>query len=197
MTTVVPLAVQDLRARIEAIRTPCGHGEGSFIPKELLHRYLSRKNLLKLLSALHIPAGCLDSIENNLLRVFVILIQIERASSISSFVESSDVKDSNLPFHEKDISKWPEDCHDFFDEFYNRQWEYCVKKWGIKGEDKLTGFKLPEKALLPIVNETILRNGSNSRTLKIGLHPDYNGLRQDVSAQSLESLSTDVFRISD
>lgn len=190
MNTPVPVAVRDLRAHIDFIRTSCGHGKGSFIPRDSLYRYLSGSNLKNLLSGLEIPIRCLDSIENNFWLVFTILIQINQANSISNFIENYELKDYYLPFHRNDVAKWPKECHHFFDQFYARQWEYCVRKWGSSGEDKLTGFKLAEEALLPIVEETPLREGSNSRTFKINLHPEYNGLSPDVSSQFHHSLPT-------
>ena len=194
MAAPVPMAVQNLEAHIKSIRIVCGHRkssqfhgqEGSFISREKLRNYLLRdENLENLLDALNIPLVNLEDIRNYYLRIFVILIQLNRAQKVLSFIGNPSLTDRYLPFRNKDL--WPQECQEFFEEFFIQQWEYCVKKWKT---GRLTGFKLENEALLPIVTEKILRDGSNSCTREIEVYHEYNCLDKLVSIPALSRSKT-------
>ncbi|KAH8726019.1 kinase-like domain-containing protein [Phaeosphaeriaceae sp. PMI808] len=196
MASFTPLSVSDLEKRILKLSNDCKHPPGTkspFIPKQALCDYLSTPNLFEeLLDDLDIQQTFYDGILNNCLIVFSILLQLRKHTEIPKFLERGHLFDNYLPFLEADKEKWPPECRDFFNEFYKKQWQFCVKKWE-KG--KLAGLIFEKDALLPIVESTTLRDGTNSCTFKIELCPEYNGLDEKTNNLVLKSCSRDNRRL--
>jgi hypothetical protein len=177
MATSLSMAVTDLQHKIETFRVQCADEGRSFIPNSPLQRYLTEQVLYQLLDELSISHGDFYAIRHNYLRVFVILIYIDKGAEISNFTGSERLRDYYLPFDDTDRQKWPEECRDFFPQFYKAQWQFCVRRWE-KGW--LTGVLLDDNTLLPIKEQDDIHKGSNSQTSTITLYSEYNGLNSVV-----------------
>jgi hypothetical protein len=180
MATSLSMAVADLSDMIKSLRVPCIDERGSFVPQEALRQYLTNRQdrvLRRLLEEFSVDPSRVDTIRENYLFVFVILIQIGEGAKISEFSRLELPRDGRLPFPDGDKQYWPESYHVFFPQFCKEQRQFCVRVWNKRW---LNGRVLDDEELLPILKQETIRNGSNSVISEIELFPDHNGFGTSV-----------------
>ena len=158
------------RSREIAI-TPSGE-KRKFVPIGALKSYLTPSNIRELLNVIIGPSNRIETenVVENFLRVFAILISIDKASYIHRFYENpSRLADSNLPF--TNDHDWHKDCQPFFKEFHAKQWQFCAQEFKT---DWMNDTLLNDERILPIIQIDRLKFGTDSSVYQIQLHPEYN-----------------------
>ncbi|KNG49609.1 mitosis inhibitor protein kinase swe1 [Stemphylium lycopersici] len=169
------------------------HKAQKFIPRYSLKGYLTREKIEKILNIYAIDILKSGTIEKSYLAVFAILLRIDEATSIPSFIRRNDLSDTHLPFRNSD--HWPDPCKRFFAKFSRLQWEFCVEDFA---PDRLDDKELDDQSILPILTQKPLKEGPDSWTYKIQIHPDYNSLtpvlyhQNEVHAYKLLSRHNDI-----
>ncbi|KAL9083192.1 MAG: hypothetical protein Q9165_008635 [Trypethelium subeluteriae] len=161
---------------------------GFFLPEQKLYAYFDEK-LHDIIDALHQEnehdSFEASSIRKGYLKIFAILLRIERSQAISYFLRYETLADIKLPFQDKPDGFPEETGHDttFWAEFNESQWIFCAPKLVYKPEAKWH-----PRQPLPIISRERLDRGSTAETFKIRVHPDYNYLRSNELA-----VAKDVF----
>lgn len=153
-----------------------------FIPRHDLRECLTRQKFGRVLDYHAIDILKLRTIEKSYLAIFVILWLIGKATSITSFIRRNDLSDAHLPFRNPD--NWPDSCKEFFGAFFKLQWEFCAEEFN---PDRLDDKELEDQSILPILTQDPLKEGPDSWTYKIQIHPDYNSLTPAVSRVVLQN----------
>ena len=167
----------NFRAHIDRSRETAitlGGEKRSFVPFGALKSFLTEENTRVLLrettGSNHriLP----NKIVRNFLRVFSILVSIDKAIYLRLFYENPDrLADANLPF--TNGHDWHEKCKPFFSEFYAKQWEFCARKFHT---DWMNDTLLDDELILPIIEMECLKSGNGSSTYRIKIHSEYSSL---------------------
>lgn len=153
--------------------------ERPFIPFTALEEYWSRERMIEALGKPDVDLRDLKAIRQSYLRVFSILVLINKAESIYAFIQDSQLDDRHLPFKRvQPLPGWPGDAVDF-DRFYGVQWQFCPYTFDRTLSFRTAHFEMD--LVLPIVEISPLKVGVDSRTFKVRLHPEYNRLHVPVS----------------
>lgn len=165
---------------VKSLRIPTAKAKSTakdtwFVPRHVLARELGRSKIKILLDYYGISDVSCDTIHEDYLAVFGILITINQTKFIACFIQYEELADNRLPFHDK--SQWLPECCVFFDEFKKAQWEFCAQEFraGRLGDKRLH----PDR-VIPITARHCLNKGLDSIVEVIDIHPDYNCLLGEV-----------------
>ena len=156
-----------------------------FVPESQLREYFSR-NLNEILCAVSEETGTrpVESrlVRNGYLKIFAILLRINRGNFIRYFVKYDTLNDNKLPFERKPHDFPPETVDDptFWTNFNDCQWMFCAPEIRY-----MSGFKWGERRVLPIVFKKPIGSGGSADTFMIRIHPDYNFLDTKIQSNAL------------
>jgi hypothetical protein len=149
-----------------------------FISRHVLQQELSRDRIKKLLDYRLIRNVDVGTIYDHYICVFGILLQIGKYEHIPYFIEHDHFSDDWLPF--RDSAGWfDEHRDDFFSAFYKHQWAFCARTFRL---GRLDNIQIQEDRILPIIDKSTLKKGSDSLVQKVEIHSDYNELVPKVSS---------------
>jgi hypothetical protein len=107
-------------------------------------------------------------------KVFTILASIGQSRYINHFVQRARLQDRALPFRREDAGLFPVTGNNttFFEEFYQRQWEFCVTS--LSG--RLDHVTFEDDRILPILSlERVDKSrGSSASVHKMTVDGDYD-----------------------
>lgn len=118
-------------------------------------------------------------------KVFTILITIGRSEFIDFFLKKEGLLDKRLPFTPADERLFPKlmDNTTFFEEFYEKQWEFCAEPLS----NNLEPVEFNGNRILPIIHlERVDKHqGSSAWVHKIEVHEDYDELEELAGSQQV------------
>jgi hypothetical protein len=142
-----------------------------FIPDHVLHSYLYPVRIRELLRCYAQPEGDWEIVQQGYLKIFTILLVIDRAAYLQHFVEGFNLADTQLPF--KHPTEFPSGCSDFYEAFYQAQWGFCAlplrRHW-------LNKTRWGDELIIPIVRRGFLKEGVDASTYIVEIEPSYNDL---------------------
>jgi hypothetical protein len=161
--------------------------ECPFIPVSALKEYLTGSRIRAILKVLSANQSLDQTICNQYLIVFSILLRIGKARYIEHFTRFRSLSDRFLPFTTLDHSpdNWPGSSADFFPAFYDEQWRFCALTFD---RDQSPEICLDKRQILPIVEKVKLNSGGSANVYKIKLHAAYNDLVDKASWESIAHL---------
>jgi hypothetical protein len=169
--------IDELRGHIEQKLRVATYDQRFFVPKPALRGYLDRKRIKKFLGLYSISLHHCESIFNDYLIVFAILLFMRKGNYIQLFLQYVQYSDARLPFQKN--ADLPEGCgQDFYEEFDKTQWPFCAQELGPKS---LSDKRFSRKTIMPITSSEALKSGPDGCTFKVEIHPDYNRFPPDVS----------------
>ncbi|KAH8761295.1 hypothetical protein BGZ57DRAFT_858249 [Hyaloscypha finlandica] len=159
-----------------------------FIPQEKLQQFFNPTskvdNLRNLLSVCGISVDIdVETIRESFVKVFSILLMINKASYIKAFILRDDLSDSSLPFgpgNERILED--EERKSFYDAFVHAQWQFCAPVFHFQMETRFD-----EHLILPFTKKEKLHDGGMAAVYKIEMHPYYNALKPGKEKQSTEN----------
>lgn len=185
MATELSFAVSDLQTHAKSSLVVGKYG--AFVPFSALRKFYSKHyRIPNLLKAFQSSPVNQQAIFDSYLRVFTILVLIQKAAHIRHFLEL-DLGDQYLPFQTSD--DWPLECKGFFALFWEKQWTFCPLDFRRL---KLNNRKLHERHVLPITSKRILKEGGHSRTWLIEVYPEYDHLENNVSQYTFLRLAVEI-----
>jgi hypothetical protein len=149
-----------------------------FVPRNDLARELNRERIKTLLDYDGVRDVSCDTIHEDYLAVFGILVWIRRTKYISDFVRYEELADTYLPFHND--NEWPSDCSGFFNDFKREQWKFCAQEFR---PGKLNDSRIRSDKIIPIVARSTLSKSPDSIVENIVIHPDYDLLSSKVCSR--------------
>lgn len=190
MANGVSLAVSELQKHVQSSLVEGAYG--SFVPLSEVRSFYSKPHRVQdILKAFHQNTALAKAIQKSYIRVFTILVLIQKAAYIVHFTSYNHLTDEHLPF--RSCNEWPEDTKEFFDSFSNEQWKFCPLNLDKHG---LNDTHLPDNTILPITIKKVLREGVHSRTSLIEVYPEYDKLSDEVSINALSfSLNPNLTRL--
>ncbi|KAI1765769.1 hypothetical protein GGR53DRAFT_251582 [Hypoxylon sp. FL1150] len=147
-----------------------GNGQpAKFISRSGLIKYWNWRMVRRVLGDDPAVNAKIDIIRSHYIRVFSILVLIDRLSCLNEFMEHS-LSDERLPL-ERRPPQWPK--HDFLDDafeaFSQRQWKFCPLQ---VRPSMLTGQRLNPRHILPLTQEKVIRKSAESEVVQVKFHPD-------------------------
>ena len=176
--------------RINGTIEPSTIPDRPFIPFSDLETYLKAqaktKKLLQALNLERLHDVNLEMLEENYLRVFMILILIGKGRYIECFTQRGNLRDSQLPFLEKP-THFPIDPEDpkFWESFYVTQFELCAHHFHRNENYN----KIEDPCILPIISKDFIGSGGSADIYKVTLHPYYDKLGKAADFYSVRLLS--------
>ena len=147
----------------------------AFVPIHVLQRYLDKPRIERLLSYFHRSAADWRWIQSDYLAVFAVLITIDKGAYITHFTWHDHLADDRLP--SISASDLPPDCRSFFPQFAAARWRFCAQ---TLRKGRLNEKRFPPETIIPITSYRPLKEGPDSSTYKVKIHPDYNQLADKV-----------------
>lgn len=144
----------------------------SFVPISTLRRYLTDGRIRSILVSSHLDGSVYSQIRSSYLRVFTVLVCIDKLPWIGNFLADPRLSDTFLPFfHNND---WRASIRGFFQPFHDAQWKFCAQDLE---PNRLNGqFRIDERVIIPIVDRRTIKIGVDSTSTQVEIHPDYNNL---------------------
>jgi hypothetical protein len=164
----------------------------SFIPLEKLQQFFEPTskvdNLKSLLSVCGTSADIdVETIRESFIKVFSILLMINKGSYIQDFILRDNLSDSSLPFdlgNERILED--ENGKSFYDEFNYAQWQFCAPMFHLHMDTRFD-----EQFILPFTKKEKIHDGGTVAVYKIEIHPDYNafkhGEKKEVHVDQISS----------
>jgi len=161
-----------------------GNGEATrYVPYGDLRRYWTSERIASVLQPCTVPSLMADDIYQRFLRIFSILVFIDRPKYLGVFQKRA-INDEYLPISEH----WPyktDEGNDFqrvLNDFYQNQWTFCPIEIGQKIMFKR---KLDISQILPFVHEQNLREqnlGAGGQCYKVRIHSSHSISQEPVQA---------------
>lgn len=97
-------------------------------------------------------------------RVFCILILIDKAEFIATFLDHEKLWDAQLPFGKHAPDAFPGDSGDgdFYEKFIQAQWQFCAIN--LQSHSRL---RIPENQILPIIASSRVGDGPKARVRRV------------------------------
>jgi hypothetical protein len=116
-----------------------------------------------------------DTVHDDYLAVFCILIRIGKPKDIAHFTRDPESADRHLPFLNN--AGWLPQCSSCYEDFEVAQWEFCAQAFHT---GRLEDMQLRPNKVIPITARKVIQKGPDSIVEKIEIHPDYNYLNNAV-----------------
>ncbi|OAG07882.1 uncharacterized protein CC84DRAFT_1173477 [Paraphaeosphaeria sporulosa] len=146
----------------------------SFVPISALRRYLTEGKIRRILASSLSSSTACSKVYKDYIRVFTILVYINKLPWLRRFLREQRLEDNFLPF--VNDSDWPTDMREFFDQFVEAQWQFCAQDFE---STRLNGdFRIDERIIIPIVEKRLIKKGPDSSAWEVDIHPDYNHLTE-------------------
>ncbi|KAI1448932.1 kinase-like domain-containing protein [Annulohypoxylon stygium] len=155
-----------------------GHGHtAKFASTDDLIKYWDYRRVRELLKDYPDICAKVDIIRTAYIRVFSILVSTCHLEYLDEFMENG-LSDERLPLKERP-TQWPESKHldAVIKDFLSSQWRFCPLQINPRA---LTGQRLDDRHILPIVSKKILRE----------LHGEAGIIRADFHTSCVEELPT-------
>jgi hypothetical protein len=121
-----------------------------------------------------ISTPLVHKIQGQYKKTFSILLLIHRADAIATFVQDPSLADAKLPIDNPQLFPSPESDRSFFDDFYAKQWMFCVEN--LVYEDIHNPVRWKAEKILPFTIAARLGSGISSKVHRIDVYEEYNRL---------------------
>ncbi|KAF2466682.1 kinase-like protein [Lindgomyces ingoldianus] len=159
-----------------------GNGEVMrYVPYGDLKHYWSSERINSVLQSCTLPTSMVDDIYQRFLRIFSILVFIDRPQYLKVFRRRG-INDENLPFS----GHWPYRTNEGDDfqlalrDIYQNQWTFCPIEFGQKIMYKR---KLETCQILPFVREQNLGAGGFAECYKVRIHSSHSIFQEPVQEE--------------
>jgi hypothetical protein len=177
-------AIQDFISWVEKNRANGRLGSSDtvclFMPLQLLESHLKApRRLRQILSALFpgnrsLPIQPDDILHLDIVRIFAILILIDKGRYIKTIAHHPNIKDKFLPFLEepRHFPRLADGDTSIWSAFYKKQFQFCPHLF----THVVTDTELEDDTILPIITKEPLPSGGSATICKIKLHAEYDHL---------------------
>ena len=177
-------AIQDFyewvdKNRVNGILGPSETVDCPFMPLPLLESHFKAPGRLRQILKALFPEDSLSPINpedilRGRVRIFAILILINRGRCIKTVLRYPTLQDSYLPFL-KEPSHFPRDADgdsSIWSAFSKKQFQFCPHTF----ERGMRDTELEDDTVLPIIRKDLIRRGGSAAIYKIKLHAEYDCL---------------------
>lgn len=146
-----------------------------FIVQQELDEYLKIhvRSLLEDVSPSINNRNFADAILEKAPRVFAILVLLDLAHYIESFLRYYNLCDRYLPFVDDQTPPphFPTEEPGLFRRFYDAQWQFCAHEFGKSFQIDMV---VHPRCILPITRKVVRAEGATSQLFEIEIHPAYD-----------------------
>ncbi|KAJ4305090.1 hypothetical protein N0V90_000620 [Kalmusia sp. IMI 367209] len=144
--------------------------EQTFVTVDQLREYWTTNRIRQALNNPSYSTHHISVIHDNHIRVFSILVMIDRPDYINLLMPYDRFTDHRLPFdlnYSYTPEYWPSDKENFH-RFCEAQWKFCVPN--LEGQRLIGGAHFEEQRILPYTKVKALKSGNTATTYIIQIH---------------------------
>lgn len=166
-----------------ASKTP----NSTYTPRSVLLRYFTngQGSIDGLLAVVlkeeenHIPTS--DTVLEQYLAVFTILLSIGKAQHLNRFIER-DYNDDRLPFFDRPRHFPKTESGSFFDAFFDAQWQFCP----VRFAKNPVNLQIEPEQILPLKSKEKIKSNARSTIYRVELHEDYDPFGDELGTFDID-----------